>query len=124
MKKILLIATLALTCVACEEQGKGMNADNSGKNVRDRDSMAKTPMNQGESEADRTTTQRIRQAIMADTSLSTNAKNIKIITANGVVTLRGPVGSTSEKDAIAKKVKDLAGVNRVDNQLEITDNNS
>jgi osmotically-inducible protein OsmY len=82
--------------------------------------MTKTPLNQSESEADRTITQKIRQAIVSDNSMSTDAKNIKIITIKGVVTLRGPVASSQEKDAIAKKVNDVQGVVRVDNQLEVT----
>ena len=76
------------------------------------------PREQVESEADRGVTQRIRQALMDDDSLSTNAKNIKIITANGVVILRGTVNSEKEKGDIGKKAKDVTGVKNVDNQLE------
>lgn len=94
--------------------------DNTRVNVRDRDSSALTPFDQSESKADLNVTQKIRQAIMADSTLSTNAKNIKIITINGVVTLRGPVANTREKDNIANKVSSVNGVKRVDNQLEIT----
>ena len=65
--------------------------DNTGRNVRDRSGATLTPGDQSESEADRTLTQQIRRAVVADDSLSTNAHNIKIITINGVVTLRGPV---------------------------------
>ena len=56
---------------------------------------------------------------MADKSLSTNAKNVKIITANGVVTLRGPVNTPQEKATIEAKVQSIAGANNVDSQLEI-----
>lgn len=97
--------------------------DNTRNNVRDRDAMAKTPFDQLENETDRTITQKIRQAIMADGALSMNAKNIKIITINGVVTLRGPVASSQEKDMIARKVKAVQGITQVDNQLEVTRNN-
>jgi osmotically-inducible protein OsmY len=126
MRKIFMFSLLALTCFSCEDHGKGkgvgVDADNTGRNVRDRDAMAKTPMDQGESEADRTITQRIRQAIVADDSLSTNAKNIKIITNNGVITLRGPVNTAKEKDDISKKVQAIAGNNRVENQIEVIRN--
>jgi hyperosmotically inducible periplasmic protein len=44
---------------------------------------------------------------------------VKIITSGGVVTLRGPVASSEEKMAVAKKVEKINGVRRVDNQLEI-----
>lgn len=94
--------------------------DNTGKNVRDRDDKTLTPLDQSESEADRTLTQRIRQAVVDDDSLSTNAKNVKIITVNGRVTLRGPVTSKQEKAAIATKAQQLAGADKVDDQLEIT----
>lgn len=130
MMKFFLMTMLSLTLIACERQDKpnnppssGQDYDNTGRNIRDRDSMTKTPLDQSESESDRTITQKIRQAIMADSSLSTNAKNIKIITIQGVVTLRGPVASSQEKDAIAKKVNDIQGIVRVDNQIEVTSNN-
>lgn len=72
-----------------------------------------------ENEADRSVTQKIRQSLMDDDSLSTNAKNIKIITKNGVVTLRGTVNNENEKSEIGKKAKAVGGVKSVDNQLEI-----
>ncbi len=93
--------------------------DNTGKNVRDRDSAAITPLDQSESEADRTITQKIRKAVVADDALSTNAQNIKIITINGVVVLRGPVANQQEIDSVLRKISDVQGVVRVDNQLEI-----
>lgn len=133
MKKILLMAMLSLTLMACERQerpnnppptGQEYDNDNTGKNVRDRDSTTKTPFDQSESEEDRTITQKIRQAIMADSALSTNAKNIKIITIEGVVILRGPVASSQEKDAILRKASNIQGITRIDNQLEVTRDNN
>ena len=93
--------------------------DNTGRNVRDRGGETKTPGDQSESEADRAITQNIRKALTEDDSLSTNAKNVKIITADGVVTLRGPVNSQKEKAEIEAKAKQVAGVKNVDNQLEV-----
>jgi osmotically-inducible protein OsmY len=93
--------------------------DNTGRNVRDRGGDTLTPGDQSESQADRSLTQEIRQAVVADKSLSTTAKNIKIITNNGVVTLRGPVKDSQEKVKIEAKAQQIAGVNRVDNQLEV-----
>jgi hyperosmotically inducible protein len=93
--------------------------DNTGRNVRDRSGETKTPGDQSESEADRTITQNIRKALTADDSLSTNAKNVKIISNEGVVTLRGPVNSEKEKADIEAKAKQVAGVKNVDNQLEV-----
>jgi hyperosmotically inducible protein len=94
-------------------------ADDSGKNVRDRDDRTLTPIDQGGSESDRSITQQIRQAVVADDDLSMNAKNVKIITVDGVVTLRGPVKSAAEKAKLASVSKKTAGVKRVDDQLEI-----
>jgi hyperosmotically inducible protein len=98
------------------------DADNTERNVRDRDSKALTPMDQSENEADRTITQRIRKAVVADDSLSTNAKNVKIITNNGVVTLRGPVKSAQEKTKIVATAHQVAGASKVDDQLEVEAN--
>ena len=93
--------------------------DNTGQNVRDRGGVTRTPGDQGENKADLTMTQRIRKALMADKSLSTAAKNIKIITVNGLVTLRGPVKTPQERENILAKAQEVAGMDKVDNQLEI-----
>jgi len=93
--------------------------DNSKMNVRERGESALTPMDQGGSEADRSITQQIRKAVVADKSLSRDAKNVKIITIDGVVTLRGPVKSADEKAKIASASGKPAGVKRVDDQLEV-----
>jgi osmotically-inducible protein OsmY len=133
MKKVLTIAMLSLTLLGCDNRkdepkapqdrvtydASREDSDNTGRNVRDRDERARTPLDQSESEADRTLTQKIRRAIMNDDSLSTNAKNIKVISINGVVTLRGPVANSREKEIISRKVKDVQGILRVDNQLEV-----
>jgi hyperosmotically inducible protein len=64
-------------------------------------------------------TQKIRQEVVKDGSLSMNAKNIKIIVREGKVMLRGPVDSQQEKDTIGTKAGEIAGKDKVDNQLEI-----
>jgi hyperosmotically inducible periplasmic protein len=94
-------------------------ADNTGKNVRDRGDDTLTPTDQGGSAADRELTAKIRQAIVDDDALSVQAQNVKIITIDGAVTLRGPVESAAEKSAIDAKAKKIAGAGRVHNQLEI-----
>lgn len=118
MKKFLILS-IALAAMGCDQKG-APDADNTKKNERDKDPSALTPGDQGESEADRTVTQRIRQGVMKDDKLSFSSKNVKIITVNGVVTLRGPVSSDAEKTAIAAIAQGVAGVTRVDNQLEVT----
>jgi hyperosmotically inducible protein len=69
--------------------------------------------------ADRTLTQKIRKAIHDDTTLSTYAHNIKIISQDGKVTLRGPVRSEDEKNNIEAKAVAVAGQGNVTDQLEI-----
>ena len=122
---LLLSTVLIVGCSKNRSEDKqvsqtAVEADNSGRNVRDRNDQTKTAGDQSESEADRTISQNIRQALTADDSLSTNGKNAKIITIDGTVTLRGPVKSDKEKSAIGAKAQQIAGVKNVDNQLEIT----
>jgi hyperosmotically inducible periplasmic protein len=97
-------------------------ADNTAKNERDRNDATKTAGDQSENEADRKITQEVRKSIVDDDKLSTNAQNVKIITNDGQVTLRGPVKTQEEKKAIESKAKQVAGVKNVENQLEIASN--
>lgn len=97
------------------------DADNTRVNQRDRNSAALTPMDQGSSEADRKLTQQIRQELMKNESLSFTAKNVKVITIDGKVTLRGPVKSEAERTAVEAAARRAAGTGaRVDSQLEIS----
>ena len=100
-------------------QSAAVAPDNSGRNERDRNDATKTAGDQSESEADRTISQNIRKAVTSDDSVSSNGKNVKIITVDGVVTLRGPVKSEAEKTNIAAKAQQIAGVKNVENQLEV-----
>lgn len=93
------------------------DATNTKINDRDRHG-ALTPMDQGGG-GDRTITAAIRRAVVADKALSFTAKNVKIITVGGKVTLRGPVKSDEEKSSIEAKAKAAPGVTDVDNQLEV-----
>jgi hyperosmotically inducible periplasmic protein len=101
------------------EEGRARDAENTGVNVRDGGDVTVTPEEQGGEAADRELTAAVRRAIVKDDSLSLNAHNVKIITRNGTVTLRGPVESTAERTKIAQLAEKTAGVKRVDNQLEI-----
>jgi len=69
--------------------------------------------------SDRTLMQKIRQAVMADKSLSTYAHNVKIIAQNGKVTLKGPVNSEAEKQSIEQKATDVAGAGNVTNEITV-----
>lgn len=94
--------------------------DNTKMNQRDAKGTTLTPEDQAKgSAADVELTRKVRQELVNDKTLSTDAQNLKIITLNGMVTLRGVVSSADEKakvDALAKKV---SGVKQVDNQAEV-----
>jgi len=94
-------------------------ADNTKVNRRDSEGTAPTPIDQGNNSSDLKTTQEIRKAVVGDGSLSFTAKNVKIITTNGKVTLRGPVSSAEEREKIAAYARKAAGAANVDNQLEV-----
>jgi len=120
--KSLLIVGLGLALAAgtgCSKTGK-VDSDNTGKNVADKDDKTLTPTDQSDDEVDRKITQSIRSNLVKSDSLSTYAKNIKIVTINGVVTLRGPVDSAQEKTDIAALAKKIDGVHDVHNELEVT----
>jgi hypothetical protein len=94
------------------------NADNTKINDRDRHGAA-TPMDQGNSASELKITAAIRKAVVADKSLSFNAKNVKIITVGSKVTLRGPVSNDQERSNIEARAKATPGVTEVDNQIEV-----
>ena len=94
-------------------------ADNTSKNQRDRSGETATSGDQSNSQEDVQITAAIRRAVVGDKSLSMTAKNVKIITANGTVTLRGPVNNDEEKTKIAELAQSAAGNAKIDNQLEV-----
>jgi osmotically-inducible protein OsmY len=98
-------------------------ADNTKVNQRDRNSNESTADRQKENRSDRDITQQIRRAIVKDKSLSSYAHNVKVITQNGMVTLKGPVRSEDEKMAVAAKAAEVAGQDRVTNQLDVKPKN-
>jgi len=120
MKRIVIAGLLAASTVFATEPGQpakaaDQNADNTGKNA----GQQLTAEDQGESPHDRDLTQNIRSAIMKDDSLSATAKNVKVITRNGKVTLRGPVNSDQEKQTIDSLATGLAGKENVSNELDV-----
>ncbi|MCX7099701.1 MAG: BON domain-containing protein [Methylococcales bacterium] len=93
--------------------------ENTELNARDQGNTTLTPEDQKETEGDLKITAAIRQAIIKNSHLSVNAQNVKIITRNGKVTLRGPVESKKESKKVKKIATHTPGVLKVDNQLEI-----
>src|SRR6202140_4575256 len=94
-------------------------ADNTRRNSSEQNKNTDTAEKQSNSKDDLEMTQKIRQAVMKDGSLSMNAKNVKIIAKDGKITLKGPVDSQKEKDTIGTEAGEIAGKDKVDNQLEV-----
>jgi osmotically-inducible protein OsmY len=94
-------------------------ADNTTVNQRDRNPNEPTADQQKNTPSDRDITKQIREAIVKDKSLSTYAHNVKVITQNGQVTLKGPVRSDEEKRAIEAKATEIVGENKVTSELDI-----
>jgi len=113
----LLIGALV---TACAIPVAAQAPDNTKRNANDRQANAKTADQQSNAASDVDITQRIRRAIVADKSLSTNAHNVKIITRAGKVTLKGPVRSDAEKKTVEAKAAEVAGAANVTSQVSIT----
>ena len=120
MKQTLLflacLSTASLAAMAADDKTK---PDNTAINERDRSRETQTSGDQSNTSADIKITQAIRQSLMKDSELSTTAKNVKIITNNGQVTLRGPVKNAQEKAKIDQLAKSAAGGAKIDDQLDV-----
>ena len=122
--RILRIALLAVVLLgglmAASAQEPATTApDNTKVNDRDRNANEPTADQQKNNRPDGDITKQIREAVEKDKSLSTYAHNVKIITQNGVVTIKGPVRSEEEKRAIEAKAVEIAGNGKVNNQLDV-----
>jgi len=123
MKKTGLVLTLGLSLLLVPAtmvaQQDSTAKDNTKTNKRDRAAGAVTADQQKENTSDRQITADIRKAVMDDKELSTYAHNIKIVTLNGKVTLKGPVRSEEEKKAIEAKATQVAGAGKVSNMISV-----
>lgn len=120
LSKILAVAVFAVaTMGACKSKDTAhTEADNTAKNARDK-SVTPTADNAVDTKSDLELTKQIRQAVMDDSTLSTNAHNSKIVVESGKVTLVGPVASAEEVTRVGDLAAKVAGANNVVNQLEI-----
>ena len=123
----LCVMSLAVASTASAQQSSSSTASSAPMssptdtaiNKRDRSSQTKTSFNQPNDKADIKVAAAVRRAIVKDKSLSMSAHNLKLIAAQGVVTLRGPVKNADEKSRVESIVKNVAGVSSVDNQLDV-----
>jgi hyperosmotically inducible periplasmic protein len=121
MKRTILtlacLSTFSLAALGADDEKT--KPDNTATNERDRSGETETSGDQSNSSADLKITQAIRQALMKDGELSTTAKNIKIITANGQVRLRGPVKTAQERAKVDQIARSAAGGAQINDQLDV-----
>jgi hyperosmotically inducible periplasmic protein len=125
LRTFLIIGSLlgSVWVVAQTTTAQDAQADNTRVNQRDQNVNEPTADQQKDNRSDRDITQQIRKAIMNDKSLSTYAHNVKIVTQNGQVTLKGPVRSDEEKRTVEAKAAEVAGDNNVISKLDIKPKN-
>jgi osmotically-inducible protein OsmY len=95
--------------------------DNTKSNREDPSNMNQTADRQPNNTTDMDVTRRIRSSVIADKNLSTYGHNVKIVTANGTVTLNGVVRSDDEKAEIGSKAASVVGKDHVVNELKVTE---
>jgi hyperosmotically inducible periplasmic protein len=114
------VMALAITAGTAAILPAQTQPDNTAANKGDQSSAAVTAGSQKMNALDRDTTAKIRREIMADKALSTYAHNVKIISQNGVVTLKGPVRSDDEVKAVVSHATDVTGTSyKVVNDLSV-----
>jgi osmotically-inducible protein OsmY len=122
---LLLVGVLVLGCgtLVLAQDSAGQNApsssDNTKMNQRDRTQNEPTADKQQNNRSDLEITKQVRKAIEADKSFSTYAHNVKVITQNGQVTLKGPVRSEGEKHAVEARAAEVAGDGKVNSELTV-----
>jgi osmotically-inducible protein OsmY len=119
MKTYLLPFALAASLVANGSMLVAQQAPPPPDNTKVNKQGGTTADQQSQTKADLALAQKIRQAIVKDKTLSTNAHNCKVVTRDGAVTLRGPVNSDKEKAAVEKIAASIAGDGKVTNELTI-----
>ena len=120
IKTLLLMGSLLSgACAIAQTASQDVPADNTKMNQGDQKANQATADQQKDARADLHMTQQIRKAIVQDKSLSTYAHNVKIITQNGQVTLKGPVRSDDEKRALEAKATEVAGAGNVNDELNV-----
>jgi hyperosmotically inducible periplasmic protein len=116
----LSIAFCAASIAVAQNPDPATQPDNTKTNQRDRDPNQPTADQQKNDRSDRMLTKNIRRSLMADKSLSTNAHNLKIISQNGIVTVKGPVNSDDERRSVIAKAVAVAGsADKVTDQISV-----
>jgi osmotically-inducible protein OsmY len=117
---VVLAIMIGAASLGAQSPDSGVKPDNTKVNRQDRDANQPTADQQKNNTSDLDLTKNIRRSIVEDKSLSTDAHNVKIISQNGTVTLKGPVKSEAEKSAIVSKAVSVAGgADKVVNQMSV-----
>jgi hyperosmotically inducible periplasmic protein len=127
----LLLVYLATAVVACgcnrgrpethvrPGESAATERANTAVNVRDAGGSTVTPFDQSNARADIELVAAIRSRVVNSDGMSINGRNVKIITNEGRVVLRGPVNSVEERETIVKIAEEIAGATYVTDQLEV-----
>ncbi|MEO6846609.1 MAG: BON domain-containing protein [Chthoniobacterales bacterium] len=117
MKKISVrFAASAMVALLLAAQGFSQTAVDDSAHNKGQQTTADSQTN---AKADRIMTAKVRRAIIADKGLSMYAHNVKIITRNGAVTLKGPVESEAEKQKVASDAASVTSADAITNQLTV-----
>jgi hyperosmotically inducible protein len=115
VRPLSLASLLLVLSLPCGVGAHAQQPDNSAQNK----GQSPTADNQSNAQSDRMLAQQVRKAITSDKDLSTYAHNVKVIVANGTVTLKGPVKSDDEKQKVASDASSVAGASSISNQLTV-----
>ena len=113
------LLAITATFASAQDSSQSTAPDNTKVNDRDKSKSEPTADQQKNDKSDQDITQQIRKSVMSDKSLSTYAHNVKIISQNGMVTLKGPVRSADEKAAVESKAAAVVGEDKVTSELEV-----
>lgn len=119
LSMFLMMGAIGVGLAQQDPNSEAQPADNTKVNQRDRDKSQPTADQQKQAKSDRQIAAEIRRSLVKDKSLSTYAHNVKVIVQDGAVTLKGPVRSDEEKQAIEAKAAEVAGADKITNQIEI-----
>lgn len=122
MRSLFSLIGLSLFIAGCADEtnmARTPAKDNTAVNERDANGTTKTPMDQSNKQADVDLTAKIRETVLEIEDLSVNGRNVKIISNDGNVVLRGPVESAAEKERIGDVAQKIAGEGHVTNELEV-----
>ena len=120
LQAVMLATVLGAASWGAQNSDPGIKPDNTKVNKQDRDANQPTADQQKNNASDLDLTKNIRRSIIEDKSLSTDAHNVKVISQDGTVTLKGPVKSEAEKSSIVSKAASLAGgADKVVDQMSV-----